>query len=174
MNKVEDFLSDFSKSSRMVYRTPINLFFKVIGKEEATYLDNPNTGNGILVIYVPESVDTPHINKDGRIYRRQSSGTDGESIAETDRKTVDSLYEKGKASKEYHDSYVGIKRQFSYLNLNHFDSIYYEVATILCPMPIRKLLYDLFEKKYHWCFTGSSVNSSVDIDCIYRKNENSR
>ena len=42
MNKVEDFLSDFSKSSRMVYRTPINLFFKVIGKEEATYLDNPN------------------------------------------------------------------------------------------------------------------------------------
>ena len=86
------------------------------------YLENPTTGHGILVIHVPESMDTPHINKDGKIYRRQSSGTDGESIAETDRKTVDNLYEKGKKAKEYLDTYVGAKKRFSYLN--HFDSTY--------------------------------------------------
>ena len=49
---------------------------------------------GILIVYVPESYETPHITRDGRIYRRHGEGSD--PIPETDRYTIDKMYEKSK------------------------------------------------------------------------------
>jgi len=46
----------------------------------------------ILVLQIPESYETPHITKDGRIYRRNSEGSD--PVPETNRYVLDKLYEK--------------------------------------------------------------------------------
>lgn len=47
---------------------------------------------GILVIHIPESFETPHILSDGVIYRR--NGEESSPIKETDRYTLDKLYQK--------------------------------------------------------------------------------
>lgn len=49
---------------------------------------------GILVIFIQESDETPHICKDGTIYRRSGEGSD--PIAESDRYAIDRLYDKSK------------------------------------------------------------------------------
>jgi hypothetical protein len=50
------------------------------------------SGKAILVVEIPESDETPHITKDGRIYRRNAEGSD--PIPETNRYILDRLYEK--------------------------------------------------------------------------------
>lgn len=46
----------------------------------------------ILVVQIPESDETPHITKDGKIYRRNAEGSD--PVPEKDRYVLDKLYEK--------------------------------------------------------------------------------
>jgi len=46
----------------------------------------------ILILEIPESDETPHITKDGRIYRRNAEGSD--PVIETNRYVLDRLYEK--------------------------------------------------------------------------------
>ena len=58
-----------------------------------------STGKVVLVAYVPESLETPHITRDGRIYRRNAEGSD--PVPEINRYVVDQLYERGKRFKEY-------------------------------------------------------------------------
>lgn len=65
---------------------PIPLFYSKMIKR-------PNN-RAILLVYVPESYETPHITLDGRIYRRNAEGSD--PVHENDRYTIDKLYEKGK------------------------------------------------------------------------------
>ncbi|MCW4017380.1 MAG: ATP-binding protein [Candidatus Bathyarchaeota archaeon] len=50
------------------------------------------TGKAIVVLEIPESDEPPHITKDGRIYRRNSAGSD--PVAENNRYVIDGLYEK--------------------------------------------------------------------------------
>jgi hypothetical protein len=50
------------------------------------------SGKAILVVEIPESDETPHITRDGRIYRRNAEGSD--PVPETNRYVLDQLYEK--------------------------------------------------------------------------------
>jgi hypothetical protein len=60
----------------------------------ASHLIELENRKAILVVQVDESDDTPHVTKDGRIYRRNGEGSD--PIAETDRLAIDRLYDRGK------------------------------------------------------------------------------
>jgi predicted HTH transcriptional regulator len=103
-----------------------------------------NDAKGILIIHIPESSNCPHINKDGRVYRRQSSGTDGESIAEDSRVAIDYLYAKGMSSEAELKGYISDRQDphnVNRLNLGNRLSI----EMIVCPIPISGLIPDLFE-----------------------------
>lgn len=53
-----------------------------------------NGNRGILVVHIPESYETPHLTKDGKVYRR--TGEASEPVPENDRYTIDKLYDKSK------------------------------------------------------------------------------
>lgn len=65
----------------------------------------------VLVVYVPDGQDTPFISKDGRIYRRVSDSSD--PILETNRYTVDKLYENGREIRRHFEELCCDKRSFS-------------------------------------------------------------
>lgn len=52
----------------------------------------------ILMIVVPEGIDTPYVHNDGCVYRRQESGSD--LIKENDRHTLDMLYKKAEKQRD--------------------------------------------------------------------------
>lgn len=56
------------------------------------------SGKAILVLEILESDETPHITKDGRIYRRNAEGSD--PVPETNRYVLDRLYEKSRKFQE--------------------------------------------------------------------------
>ena len=51
----------------------------------------------ILAVLIHESLEPPHITKDGRIYRRNGEG--GDPVAENDRYAIDRLYDRSKRFK---------------------------------------------------------------------------
>jgi hypothetical protein len=53
---------------------------------------------GIFAVLIHESLEPPHITKDGRIYRRNGEG--GDPVAENDRYAIDRLYDRSKRFKE--------------------------------------------------------------------------
>jgi hypothetical protein len=55
-------------------------------------------GNSVIIVTVEEGFDPPCIHNDGRIYRRQESSSD--PMYETNRYSIDQLYEKAKKYKE--------------------------------------------------------------------------
>jgi hypothetical protein len=57
-----------------------------------TRLIELGNGNAILVVEIPESDETPHVTKDGKIYRRNAEGSD--PVPESNRYVLDKLYEK--------------------------------------------------------------------------------
>lgn len=59
-----------------------------------TKLIELENNKAILILEIPESDETPHITKDGRIYRRNAEGSD--PVIETNRYVLDKLYEKSK------------------------------------------------------------------------------
>jgi hypothetical protein len=59
---------------------------------------NLPAGRSVIVICIPESADTPHVHKDGRIYRRVGDSSDPKP--ETDRFILDRLWERGKRARE--------------------------------------------------------------------------
>lgn len=127
-----------------------------------------NKTSGVLIIQIPESSNCPHINKDGRVYRRQSSGTDGESIAEDSRSAIDYLYAKGQSGEAAVNGYIRDRqdpRNVDRLDLGNRFSI----EIIACPIPISDLIPDLFEDQetYLRLLPGYSYQFWVDIDRIY-------
>lgn len=60
-----------------------------------TYIvrENPESNNCVLIISVPESKETPHINNDGCVYRRTGEGSDPYR-EETNPAIFDELYER--------------------------------------------------------------------------------
>jgi hypothetical protein len=59
---------------------------------------NLPAGRSVIAICIPESADTPHVHKDGRIYRRVGDSSDPKP--ETDRFILDRLWERGKRARE--------------------------------------------------------------------------
>lgn len=53
---------------------------------------------GLLAVLIQESIEPPHITKDGRVYRRNGEG--GDPVAENDRYAIDRLYDRSKRFKE--------------------------------------------------------------------------
>jgi hypothetical protein len=127
------------------------------------------TDRGILVVHVPESTDVPHINKDGRIYRRQSSGTDGESIAEDSRTAIDYLYAKGRAGELTWNQYILGKQDPKKVDQLVLDEKLFSVETIVCPIPINDLIPDLFADRetYTRHLPAARYDFNVDVDCVY-------
>jgi hypothetical protein len=122
---------------------------------------------GVLVIQVDESMDTPHINRDGKIYRRQSSGTD--SIPETSRDAIDSLYTKGKSGEVSSALYIHRKLNHFKLHDNQPGKPYFSIEIVICPLPIREIIPDLFSTKpdYRGVLPNTGYNFNVDVDSIY-------
>lgn len=98
---------------------------------------------GILVAYIEESPSPPHITLDGRIYRRNAEGSD--PVSETDRHTIDLLYQKANAST------TQLEKELSTANLTRSPIGHTTVGyTILVhPEPVRILIPDLFAR--HEC-----------------------
>lgn len=142
---------------------------------QAKYIEVPESEKSVLVIQVDESIDTPHINRDGRIYRRQSSGTDGESVAEDSRTAIDYLYQKGKAGTDVLNSYLNEKRKH-FETLSHIVSITnpdFGIEITICPIPLRKRIYDLLKDvSYNEILPsyGHAPRTNVDYDCRYVHN----
>lgn len=54
----------------------------------------------VVIVWVPRGVNTPHVHKDGRIYRRH--GDSSEPLSDNDRYSLDALWQRGKElSKTY-------------------------------------------------------------------------
>jgi hypothetical protein len=53
-----------------------------------------DTGNIVLIVYVPDNQETPFITSDGRIYRRTHDSSD--PVSETSRYSLDQIVERGK------------------------------------------------------------------------------
>jgi hypothetical protein len=69
------------------------------------------TGRWVLVVFVPESEQTPHICSDGRIYRRNADAS--EPVYEKDRYALDRLVERGKESTRRFERFCKDDRTFS-------------------------------------------------------------
>lgn len=63
-----------------------------------TYTIKLSNSKSVIAVVIPEGEDPPYIHSDGRIYRRQESASD--PIPETNRHTIDELYNKAIKNKE--------------------------------------------------------------------------
>ena len=108
---------------------------------------------GILAVFIPESLEPPHITKDGRTYRRNGEGSD--PVAENDRYAIDRLYDKSKRFK-------GIVEDFcqNEIVISEFKSKQGQgwLEIYLMTYPLRKLLIDDFLRKEYI----DSVKSLLD------------
>lgn len=95
--------------------------------------DSP--GRGVLVARIDESTYPPHITKDGRIYRRNSEGSD--PVAETDRYTLDRLFEKSRRNKEQVKAFIDQK-------LAKEDTHRVLLKVMCCPVPLNLQLIQRF------------------------------
>lgn len=94
----------------------------------------------ILVIEIPESDETPHITKDGRIYRRNAEGSD--PVLETNRYALDRLYDKSKAFSEKIEHFCRNEIIISEAQKNQGW-----LETYLMPYPLERLEIKDFYKK---------------------------
>jgi hypothetical protein len=96
---------------------------------------------GILAVLIQESIEPPHITKDGRVYRRNGEGSD--PVAETDRYAFDRLYDKSKRFKGIVEDFCQNKIVISE---SEFPSKQGQgwLEIYLMTYPLRKLLIDDF------------------------------
>lgn len=108
---------------------------------------------GILVVLIHESLEPPHITKDGRIYRRNGEG--GDPVAENDRYAIDRLYDRSKRFKgiveDFCQNEIVISKAQSKQGQGWLE-IY------LMTYPLGKLLIDNFSRKQYI----DSVRSLLD------------
>lgn len=96
----------------------------------------PDTGKGVLIARIEESAYPPHITRDGRIYRRNSEGSD--PVPENDRYTLDRLFEKSRQNKNQVKAIINQK-----LAKSESHSVNFKV--IVCPVPLNlNLIYPFF------------------------------
>ncbi len=65
----------------------------------------------VLCVRVPRSPNTPHVHKNGKIYRRVADGS--EPKAENDRFVLDQLWRRGDEVRQFYSDWVGRKPEFS-------------------------------------------------------------
>jgi len=100
-------------------------------------LTNLGNGKGIISVLIPESDDTPHLTKDGKIYRRNENSSD--PIPETDRHTIDKLFEKSKTLDTYVNNFC--KSDLIY-PASQKGQAFLEVDMI--PYPLNSVSIDIF------------------------------
>jgi hypothetical protein len=105
----------------------------------------------ILAVFIQESIEPPHITKDGRIYRRNGEGSD--PVAENDRYAIDRLYDRSKRLK-------GIVENFcqNEIVISKAQSEQGWLEIYLMTYPLGKLLIDNFSRKEYI----DSVKSLLD------------
>lgn len=108
---------------------------------------------GILAVLIPESIEPPHITKDGRTYRRNGEGSD--PVAETDRYAMDRLYDKSKRFKGIVEDFCQNKIVISEAQSKQGQGW---LEIYLMTYPLEKLLIDNFSRKEYI----DSVRSLLD------------
>ena len=94
----------------------------------------------ILAVLIHESLEPPHITKDGRIYRRNGEG--GDPVAENDRYAIDRLYDRSKRFKEIVEDFCQNK-----INISKPQSQQGWLEMYLMTYPLGKLSIDNFLRK---------------------------
>lgn len=92
-------------------------------------------GRGVLVARIEESSYPPHITRDGRIYRRNSEGSD--PVPETDRYILDRMFEKSRQNKGQVKAFINQK-------LAEGETEAAAVKVISCPVPLNQNLIHPF------------------------------
>lgn len=99
-------------------------------------------GKAILVVEIPESDETPHITKDGKIYRRNAEGSD--PVAEANIYVLDRLYEK---SEKLQNEIVRFCQREIVTSKAEENNSYLEV--FLMPYPLNQVeIKDFYETGY--------------------------
>lgn len=106
---------------------------------------------GILAVLIHESLEPPHITKDGRIYRRNGEG--GDPVAENDRYAIDRLYDRSKRFKEIVEDFCQNK-----IDISKAQSQQGWLEMYLMTYPLGKLSIDNFLRKEYI----DSVKSLLD------------
>lgn len=99
-------------------------------------------GRGVLVARIEESSYPPHITRDGRIYRRNSEGSD--PVPENDRYILDRLFEKSRQNKGQVKALISQK-------LAEVETGVPTIKVISCPVPLN-------QNMIHPFFTESMLN----------------
>ncbi|MFZ5644611.1 MAG: helix-turn-helix domain-containing protein [Bacillota bacterium] len=92
-------------------------------------------GRGVLIARIEESSYPPHITRDGRIYRRNSEGSD--PVPETDRYILDRLFEKSRQNKGQVKALITQKIQ-------EFETGIATIKVLSCPVPLNQNLIHPF------------------------------
>ncbi|MCK4734290.1 MAG: ATP-binding protein, partial [Methanophagales archaeon] len=106
---------------------------------------------GILAVLIHESIEPPHITKDGRIYRRNGEG--GDPVAENDRYAIDRLYDRSKRFKGIVENFCQNK-----IVIPNGQAQQGWLEIYLMTYPLGKLLIDNFLRKEYI----DSVKSLLD------------
>jgi hypothetical protein len=88
----------------------------------------------ILMVFIPQSPEMPHITRDGKIYRRNAEGSD--PVPETDRYTIDKMYETGKEIDIYVSNFC---RREIIVPINQRQG-WLEMYFIAYPLPQRQII----------------------------------
>jgi hypothetical protein len=112
-------------------------------------------GKSIIIITVEEGFEPPYIHNDGRIYRRQESSSD--PIPETNRYSLDQLYNKSQEHKEKLENFRTIdygickgEENWSYLN-GYINTKQLErtIITDLHTFDFQKKIINLFNEEFN-------------------------
>lgn len=107
--------------------------------------------NSIVVVHIPSSLITPHVHKDGRIYRRVADSS--EPKPETDRFVLDQLWRRGNTKRKSIRKWITRDPEFSKMEVN---TPY--LRFLLCVDP--------------WQQKGPWVNASIsDIRSVFKRQE---
>lgn len=92
------------------------------------------SNRAILMVFIPQSTEMPHITRDGKIYRRNAEGSD--PVPETDRYTIDKMYEAGKEIDTYVNNFCRREIVVPMLQRQGWLEMYF----IAYPLPQRHIL----------------------------------
>jgi len=109
---------------------------------------------GILAVLIPESIEPPHITKDGRTYRRNGEGSD--PVAENDRYAFDRLSDKSKRFKGIVEDFCQNEIVISEAQSKQGQGW---LEIYLMTYPLRKLLIDDFSRE-EYIDSGKSLLDS--------------
>jgi hypothetical protein len=133
-----------------------------------------DTGNLVLIVYVPDNQETPFITSDGRIYRRTHDSSD--PVSETSRYSLDQIVERGKEVSKKFARFSKDERNLIKEKENGWLKIYispypfgsFEPPDILSTSAINKLL-EASKKSINFPLKGidNVVSGNIEFNAIY-------